>query len=59
LQARNDVAGRHGLNDQDVGHDGEDIVMRGERCKPVDGEIMDPDDEYGKVDGEDPEHEYE
>lgn len=52
------MACRHGLNNEDVGHDGEDVVMRGKRCQPVDGEIVNPDDKDGKVDGKDPEHEY-
>lgn len=33
--------------------------MGGERGEPVDGEVVDPDDEGGKVDREDPEHEEE
>jgi hypothetical protein len=59
LQARDDVASRHGFDNEDVGHDGEDVVMRGKGCEPVDGKIVNPDDEDRKVDGEDPEHEYE
>jgi len=27
LQARDDVTGRHGLDDENVGHDGEDVVV--------------------------------
>ena len=34
-------------------------MVGGERCEPVDGEIVGPDEEDGDVDGEDPYHEYE
>lgn len=34
-------------------------MVRGEGGEPVDGEVVDPDDEGGKVDGQDPEHEEE
>ena len=32
-------------------------MVGGEGGEPVDGEVVDPDDEDGDVDGEDPEHE--
>lgn len=51
------MAGRHSFDNENVWHDGEDVVVRGKWCEPVDGEIVNPDDEDGKVDGEDPQHE--
>lgn len=39
------MAGAHGFDNQDVGHDGENVVMRGEGSEPVDSEIVDPDNE--------------
>ena len=51
------MAGAHGFDDENVGHDGEDVMMRGERSEPVDGEVVDPDDEDREIDREDPEHE--
>lgn len=49
-QARDHMARTHGLNEQDVGHDAADVVVRGEGRKPVHGEVVDPDHEYGDVD---------
>lgn len=51
------MASTHGFDDEDVGHDGEDVVVRGEGCKPMNGEIVNPDDEDWQVDRQDPEHE--
>lgn len=51
------MAGRHCFDNEDVWHDGEDVVVRGKGCEPMDGEVVHPDHENGKVDGEDPEHE--
>lgn len=45
------MACRHGFDDEDVGHDGEDVVMRGKGREPVDGEVVHPDDKDGEVDG--------
>ena len=56
-QAGDHVACAHRLDDEDVGHDGEDVVVRGKGGEPVDGEVVDPDDEDREVDGEDPKHE--
>lgn len=55
--ARDHLAAGQGFDEQDEGHDGEDVVVGGEGGEPVDGEVVDPDDENGEVDGEDPEHE--
>lgn len=53
------MACAHGLDDEDIGHDGENVMMRGEGSEPVDGEVVDPDNEDGKIDRQDPEHENE
>lgn len=46
-----------GFDQEDERHDGEDVVMRGERRQPMDSKVPHPDDQYGKVDREDPDHE--
>jgi hypothetical protein len=51
------VAGRHCFDDENVRHDGEDVVVGGKGCEPVDCEVVHPDDEDGEVDRENPEHE--
>lgn len=56
---RHHLAGRQILHQQDEGHDGEDIVVRGERCEPVDSKISYPHGENREVDGKHPEHEEE
>ena len=45
------------FDEDEVGGDREEVVVRGEGGEPVDSEVVDPDNEDGKVDGEDPEHE--
>lgn len=50
------MASAHGFDDENVRHDGEDIVVRREGCEPVDGKIVYPDNEDWQVDGQDPEH---
>lgn len=45
-----------GFDENEVGHDGEDVVVGGERGEPVDGQVAGPDKEDGDVDGQDPEH---
>ena len=47
----------HCFDDEDVGHDGEDVVVGGKGSQPVDGKVMNPDDEDREVDWENPEHE--
>lgn len=44
----------HGLDDEDVGHDGENVVVGGKGGQPVDGKVVDPDDEDREVDRENP-----
>lgn len=56
VELRDHSPGRERFHEDEIGHDGNDVVVRGERCQPVDGEVVDPDDEDGDVDGEDPEH---
>lgn len=51
------LAAGQGLDEDEVGHDGEDVVVGGEGGQPVDGEVVGPDEEDGDVDGEDPDHE--
>ena len=53
---RDHAAGAQRLDEQDVRHDGGDVVVGGERCEPVHGEVADPDHEDREVDGQDPEH---
>ena len=55
--ARDHFPGRQGLDEEEVGHYGQDIMVGGEGGEPVDGEVVGPDEEDGDVDGEDPEHE--
>jgi hypothetical protein len=43
-----------GLNEEDKRHDGEDIVVRRKWGEPVNGQIVYPDDENGKVDRKNP-----
>jgi len=47
----------HCFDDEDVGHDGENVVVGGKGSQPVDGKVVDPDDEDREIDREDPEHE--
>ena len=51
------MASAHGFDDENVRHDGQDVVVRGKGRQPVHGEVVDPNDEDGEVDGENPEHE--
>lgn len=46
----------HCFDDEDVGHDGENVVVGGKGSQPVDGKVVDPDDEDREVDRENPEH---
>lgn len=55
-EAGDHLARGEGLDEDEVGHDGEDVVVGGERGEPVDGEVAGPDEEDGDVDGQDPEH---
>ena len=55
--ARDHFAARQGLAQEDEGHDAEDVVVRRKGRQPVHGEVVNPDDEDGAVDGEQPEHE--
>ena len=50
------VARTERFDEQDIRHDAGDVVVRGEWGEPVDGEIVDPYDEDGNVDWEDPQH---
>jgi hypothetical protein len=50
-QPGNHLAAGEGLDEEDEWHDGENVVVRGERSEPVHGEIMDPDDEDREIDG--------
>ena len=51
LRSRNHAAGAQGFNEQDKRHDGEDVVMRGERRHPVDCQVAYPNHQYWEVDG--------
>lgn len=44
------AAGAEGLDEEDEGHYGEDVVVGGEGGKPVYGEVSDPDDQDGEID---------
>ena len=56
VQLRDHFPGCERFHEDEIGHDGDDVVVRGEGGQPVNGEVVDPDDEDGDVDGEDPEH---
>ena len=43
-----------GLNEKDKRHDGEDIVVRGKWGEPVNGQVVYPYNENGKIDRENP-----
>lgn len=47
------------LDEQDEREDAHDVVVAAEGCEVWDAEVVDPDDEDGEVDGEDPEKEKE
>lgn len=49
-------AGTQGFDQEDEGHDGEDVVVGGERCQPVDRQVADPDNEDRDVYRQDPDH---
>lgn len=51
------MSGAHRFDNKDIWHDRQDVVVRREGGEPVNGKIVDPHDEDGDVDGEDPEHE--
>lgn len=57
--ARHHLACAQCLDKQDNGENGKDVVEGGERGKPVHCEIACPDNENGKVDRENPDHENE
>ena len=56
-ESRDHFSAGQGFDEDEVGHDGEDVVVGGKGSEPVDGEVADPDEEDGDVDGENPEHE--
>ena len=43
LNTRDHAAGAQRFDKQDEGQDGQDVVVRGERRQPVNGEVADPD----------------
>lgn len=47
----NHMAGAHCFDDEYIGHDGEDVVVRRKRREPVNCEIVNPDDEDRKING--------
>lgn len=47
---------REGLHEKNERHDRQDIMVGGEWREPVDGEIMNPDDENREIYREDPKH---
>lgn len=49
--ARDHFAAGEGLDEDEIGHYGEDVVVGGERGEPVDGEVVGPDEEDHDVDG--------
>ena len=55
--ARDHFPAGEGLDEDEVGHYGQDIMVGGERGEPVDGEVVDPNEEDRDVDREDPDHE--
>lgn len=55
-EAGDHFAAGEGLDEDEVGHYGEDVVVRGEGGEPVHGEVVRPDEEDHDVDGEDPDH---
>lgn len=55
--SRDHVPSAHCFDNKDIWHDRQNVVMRRERGEPVNGKVVDPHDEDGDVDGEDPEHE--
>lgn len=57
MDSRNHPARAERLHEKDEWHYRQDVMMGGEGCEPVHGEIADPDDEDWKVDWENPEHE--
>lgn len=46
-----------GLDQEDERHDGKYIMVGRKRCKPVNGQVVNPDYEDREVDRENPEHE--
>ena len=44
VQLRDHFPGCEGFHEDEVGHDGNDVVVRRKRGQPVDGEVVDPDD---------------
>lgn len=56
---RHHMSCAHRLDQKDVRHDREDVVMARKRREPMDGEVVYPNDQDGDVYREDPKHENE